>query len=526
MLKIKRALISCSNKTGIVELGQFLAAQNVEILSTGGTAKRLRDSGVPVREVSEYTGFPEILDGRVKTLHPKVHGGILGRRDQEKHKIQMAEARIQAIDLVVVNLYPFKKAIAQPGATLETAIENIDIGGPAMLRASAKNYRDVLVVMDPADYPELIERLKNDRLTEDYRLALAVKVFELTAAYDAAIHDYLAHKSGKQPAIQEQESPFASKIQLTFKKIQDLRYGENPHQKAAFFKEEGADFGIVTAKQWQGKELSFNNILDLESAYRCCREFACPACVIVKHLNPCGVALAPSLSDAFLKARQGDPVSSFGGIVALNGPVDKQVALLIAETFFEAVIAPDFDDAAREIFQKRKNLRVLSLGHFEANPAYLDYRRVGGGLLVQEADTTIADVARGRVVTQRKPTQKEIADLNFAWHVVKHVKSNAIVLARDNQTVGIGAGQMSRIDAVTIAGMKARDSFKDRDILKAAVMASDAFFPFRDGVDAAARLGITAIVQPGGSIRDKEVIAACNEHDMAMVFTGMRHFRH
>jgi phosphoribosylaminoimidazolecarboxamide formyltransferase / IMP cyclohydrolase len=520
--KIQRALISCTNKSGLEELGQFLHKNGVEILSTGGTAKLLRDCNIPVIDVSDFTGSPEILDGRLKTLHPKVHGGILAIRANESHQKQMAANDLKPIDLVIVNLYEFENTIAKEGCTLAQAIENIDIGGPTMLRAAAKNYKDVAVVIDPTDYAGLMEEIKtNSTISQDTRFKLAVKVFNQTAKYDTAISSYLNLQSANdnQPVFSEDSS-----VQIS--KVQDLRYGENPHQKAALYKEAGATSGIINAKQWQGKELSFNNILDLESAYQCCREFQDPSCVIVKHLNPCGTATAEKLSEAFLRARSGDPVSCFGGIVALNQKVDKQTALLMAETFFEGIIAPDYDEDALEVFKGKKNLRIMSLSNFDNRQGDLDYRRVEGGFLVQDADNECVDLASCEVVTDRKPTEQELKDLNFAWKIVKHVKSNAIVFAKDAQSVGVGAGQMSRVDSVKIAARKAVESFKDESILQGAVMASDAFFPFRDGVDAAAKTGIKAIVQPGGSVRDKEVIEACNENGITMICTKMRHFRH
>lgn len=521
MSKAKRALISCTNKEGIADLAQFLVHHGIEILSTGGTAKIIKDSGIAVTEVSDYTGSPEILDGRLKTLHPKIHGGLLAVRSNEKHQTQMQENNIQPIDLVIVNLYEFEKTIANKDCDLATAIENIDIGGPTMLRSAAKNYKDVAVVIDPSDYPELKLQIENGNITEDFKFRLAAKVFKSTAQYDTAISQYLAQQTSDQMV-----SSFKDNINISLQKIQDLRYGENPHQKAAFYKEKEATSGIVNAKQWQGKELSFNNILDIESAYNCCREFKDPACVIVKHLNPCGVAIGQDLSQAFMRARAGDPVSCFGGIVALNQKVDQQTALNIAETFFEAVIAPSYTPEALELFKQKKNLRIMTLDNFNDIPKALDYRRIGGGLLVQDADTEMADVSSCQVVTKRQPTEQELKDLDFAWRVVKHVKSNAIVFAKDDQSLGMGAGQMSRVDSVKIAGRKANESFEGQNVLENAVMASDAFFPFRDGIDTAAKMGIKAIVQPGGSMRDNEVIEACDEHGITMIFTSMRHFRH
>lgn len=518
MQRISRALISCTDKTGLVELGRCLHRNQIQILSTGGTAKALREHDIPVTEVSDYTGSPEILDGRVKTLHPKIHGGLLGIRSSSDHQQQMKDNSIEPIDLVVVNLYEFEKTIANDSCTLDDAIENIDIGGPSMLRSAAKNYKFVTVVTSPSDYPELIRQIEIGGTTEEFRFTLAQKVFALTASYDSAIASYLSNNGSM--------STFPDQMTVTLKKIQNLRYGENPHQKAAFYREVGLNHGIVNARQWQGKELSFNNILDLESAFNCCREYTDPSCVIVKHLNPCGIATAPTAGDAFIRAREADPVSCFGGIVAFNTHIDQHTALLISETFFEAVIAPSYDPEAMEIFNKRKNLRIMTLEEFQTKPRTLDFRRIGGGMLVQDMDVDLVDLSTCQIVTRTKPTPAELADLQFAWKAVKHVKSNAIVFAKNSQTLGIGAGQMSRIDSVKIAAMKANEYFKDQDILKSSVLASDAFFPFRDGVDEAAKFGIKAIVQPGGSLRDNEVIEACDQHGIAMIFTGMRHFRH
>lgn len=525
MTQIKRALISCTDKSGILDLAKCLATHGTEILSTGGTAKLLRENGIAVKEVADYTGSPEILDGRLKTLHPKIHGGILGIRENTTHQKQMKDNGIGPIDLVVVNLYEFEKTIADPKCALDHAIENIDIGGPTMLRAAAKNYKDVLVVIDPTDYAELIRRIEAKELSEDFKFRLAVKVFQKTSQYDTAISAYLTKKL-EAVSISAAPTEFPQSFVPEFTKIQDLRYGENPHQKAAFYREAGATSGIVNAKQTQGKELSFNNILDLESAYACCKEFSAPACVIVKHLNPCGVAIGTQPSDAFLKAREADPVSCFGGIVAINREVDGETARHMCDTFFEAIIAPSYNNEAIDLFAKKKNLRVMTLANFGAKTASLDFRRVSGGLLVQDADIEMLDLAKCEAVTKRKPTAAEIEDLNFGWRVVKHVKSNAIVFAKNKQTLGVGAGQMSRVDSVKIAAIKAVENLKDKDILVKSIMASDAFFPFRDGVDLAIKHGITAIAQPGGSVRDQEVIDACNENNIAMIFTGMRHFRH
>lgn len=522
MQKISRALISCTDKTGLIELSRFLHQQNVQILSTGGTAKLLRDNDIPVTEVSDFTGSPEILDGRVKTLHPKIHGGLLGVRTDPNHQTQMLDNDISAIDLVIVNLYEFEKTIAQKNCTLDHAIENIDIGGPSMLRSAAKNYKFVTVISDPSDYEELKNQMANNGgTTEDFRYTLAQKVFAQTSSYDASIANYLS--TGLKDTGTK---TFPDALSLTLKKIQDLRYGENPHQKAAFYREVGLNQGIVNARQWQGKELSFNNILDLESAFNCCRDFQETCCVIVKHLNPCGVATGSTVAEAFLRAREADPVSCFGGIVAMNREIDVQTAMMMAETFFEAIIAPSYSTEAMELFQKKKNLRIMTLSDFDNRQASIDFRRIGGGFLVQDSDIGMIDIKTCQVMTKRQPTAQELLDLNFAWRTVKHVKSNAIVFAKNQQSIGIGAGQMSRVDSVKIAAMKAKEYFKDDSILKNSVMASDAFFPFRDGIDQAAAFGIAAIIQPGGSVRDNEVIEACDQHNISMIFTGMRHFRH
>jgi phosphoribosylaminoimidazolecarboxamide formyltransferase/IMP cyclohydrolase len=531
MSKIQRALISLTDKTGIVDFAKFLDERGIEILSTGGTAKLLRENGVNVKDVSEHTGFPEMLDGRVKTLHPKVHGGILGIRDNPEHRVQMGKHGILPIDLVVVNLYAFEKTVSKEDTTLEDAIENIDIGGPAMLRSAAKNHHDVAVVIDPADYSKVTEEIcATGSVSDATRFALAVKVFQSTAAYDAAIASYLEKQIRTES---NSAATLPENLGFSFTKLQDLRYGENPHQQASFYRYADQPLtGISAAKQIQGKELSYNNILDSEAAYNCCLEFSNTTCVIVKHNNPCGVATAARLSEAFVNARSCDPISSFGGIVALNRHVDATTALIMSETFFEVIIAPGYDAEAFEIFKSKKNLRLLTLENFSHNTnaprskASLEIRCVSGGVLVQDKDTKSVDVRSSKVTTKRKPTEDEWKSLEFAWNVAKHVKSNAIVFAKGTQTIGIGAGQMSRIDSARIAAIKAEDAFKDPKILKGAVMASDAFFPFRDGLDAGAKYGITAVVQPGGSVRDEEVIAAAEEYDIAMVFTGTRHFRH
>jgi phosphoribosylaminoimidazolecarboxamide formyltransferase/IMP cyclohydrolase len=519
-MKIERALISVSDKSGILEFARELAAQGVDIISTGGTAKLLADNGVKVTEISDYTGFPEMLDGRVKTLHPKVHGGILGRRDLPEHVATMQKHGIPNIDLVVVNLYPFRETIAKPGCTLEDAIENIDIGGPAMVRSSAKNHAHVAIVTDPADYALILNEMKAGGVTDATRFSLAVKAFEHTAAYDSAIANYLG-------MIVENGKPegFPRTINLQFKKAQAMRYGENPHQNAAFYVEASAkEASIATAKQLQGKELSYNNIGDADAALECVKQFdAAPACVIVKHANPCGVAYGANLLDAYDRAYKTDPESAFGGIIAFNGELDAETMKVIVERqFVEVIIAPKVAAAAVEVAAAKKNVRVLECGQWPKEPGQrLDYKRVNGGLLVQEADLALHGEIK--VVSKRVPTEAEMRDLLFAWRVAKFVKSNAIVYAKDNMTIGVGAGQMSRVNSARIAAIKAEHAGLK---VKGSVMASDAFFPFRDGIDSAAAAGIAAVIQPGGSMRDEEVIAAADEHGMAMVFTGMRHFRH
>jgi phosphoribosylaminoimidazolecarboxamide formyltransferase/IMP cyclohydrolase len=519
-MKIERALISVSDKSGILEFARELASQGVDIISTGGTARLLADNGVKVTEISDYTGFPEMLDGRVKTLHPKVHGGILGRRDLPEHMATMREHGIGNIDLVVVNLYPFRETVAKPGCTLEDAIENIDIGGPAMVRSSAKNHAHVAIVTDPTDYAVVLNEMKDGGVTDDTRFSLAVKAFEHTAAYDGAIANYFG-------MIVENGKPegFPRTINLQFIKAQGMRYGENPHQNAAFYVETNAkEASIATAKQLQGKELSYNNIGDADAALECVKQFdSAPACVIVKHANPCGVAYGANLLEAYDRAYQTDPESAFGGIIAFNGELDAETMKVIVERqFVEVIIAPKVSAAAVEVAAAKKNVRVLECGQWPAQPGQrLDYKRVTGGLLVQDAD--LALTGEIKVVSKRVPTEAEMRDLLFAWRVAKFVKSNAIVYARGSMTIGVGAGQMSRVNSARIAAIKAEHAGL---VVKGSVMASDAFFPFRDGIDSAAAAGIAAVIQPGGSMRDEEVIAAADEHGMAMVFTGMRHFRH
>ena len=519
MAKITRALISVSDKTGIVEFSKELARSKVEILSTGGTAKLLRDAGLDVMDVSQFTGFPEMLDGRVKTLHPKVHGGLLGMRSNPAHVAKMKEYGIEPIDMVVVNLYPFEATVEKEGCTMEEAIENIDIGGPTMLRSAAKNYPDVTVIVDHADYRRVLAEMteNNGAVGVKTNFNLAVKVFQHTAAYDGAISNYLGARLGEK--IEEYPATFT----LQVKKVQDLRYGENPHQSAAFYLEKSVrEPSVANAVQLQGKELSFNNIIDLDGAIETVKEFHDQAAaVIIKHTNPCGVALAGTPLDAFLKARECDPVSAFGGIVGFNRIVDGAAAKELSSTFLEAVVAPGYTEEALEIFKAKKNVRVMQVPILTGcEQEGYDLKKVVGGLLIQGRDLGIVRAANCRVVTARKPSANELAALDFAWKVCKHVKSNAIVFTNRVQTVGIGAGQMSRVDSSRIAVQKAQLP------TKGTVLASDAFFPFRDGVDAAAEAGVTAIIQPGGSIRDEEVIRAADEHGMAMVFTGMRHFRH
>jgi phosphoribosylaminoimidazolecarboxamide formyltransferase / IMP cyclohydrolase len=514
---IARALISVSDKTGLVDLAQRLDRLRVELLSTGGTAAAIRAAGVPVRDVSDFTGAPEMLDGRVKTLHPRVHGGILGR-NTEAHREQMRGAGIDRIDLVVVNLYPFRETVAR-GASFDEVIENIDIGGPALIRSAAKNHERVTVLVDPADYPRVLAALEQKReVPPELRFELARKAFAFTAAYDAAIANHLGRLDGPQAPAAD----FGATLHLPFQLARLLRYGENPHQKAAFYTgPAGSGPSLAQAEVLQGKELSYNNLLDLDAAMKLCAEFSEPAAVIVKHTNPCGVAVSPDGTlSAYRRARETDPGSAFGGIVALNRPVDADLAKEMAETFLECIIAPDFSPAALALFASKKGLRLLRGAILPGQPSELEFRSVAGGILVQTRDASTQQASQGRVVSRRQPTPRELADLDFAWRVAKHVKSNAIVFAGGGATLGIGAGQMSRVDSVRIAVSKARSS------LEGSVLASDAFFPFRDGVDEAAKAGATAIAEPGGSVRDQEVIAAADERDIALVFTGERHFRH
>ena len=526
---IRRALISVSDKTGLIELGKRLAAAKVELLSTGGSAKALRDAGIPVKDVSDVTGFPEIMDGRVKTLHPKVHGGLLGRRGTDD--AVMAELGIAPIDLLVLNLYPFEATVAKPDCTLEQAIENIDIGGPAMLRSAAKNWNDVGVLTSPDQYDAALSEIEqHGGLSRATRFTLAVAAFNRVSNYDGAISDYLSalQLNEGHDAIAGHDA-FPGQLNSRFVKTMDLRYGENPHQHAAFYRDlQPVPGTLATFQQLQGKELSFNNIADADAAWECVRSFTKPACVIVKHANPCGVAVnLDGISKAYDLAFQTDPTSAFGGIIAFNREVDGSLAQTMVERqFIEVVLAPGYSDEALKAFTKKGNVRVLRIpvpAEGGNNAAAYDLRRVGSGLLVQTADRGMITAADLKIVTRRAPTQEQIDDLIFAWKVAKYVKSNAIVYARNRQTIGIGAGQMSRVYSARIAGIKAADEKLE---VRGSVMASDAFFPFRDGIDAAAAAGISAVIQPGGSMRDAEVIAAADEHDMAMVFTGMRHFRH
>jgi phosphoribosylaminoimidazolecarboxamide formyltransferase/IMP cyclohydrolase len=530
MKKVKRAIISVTDKSGVVEFSRALSEMGVEIISTGGTARLLEEAGVHVIPISSYTGFPEMLDGRVKTLHPKIHGGILGIRDNEVHRSAMEKHRIPAIDMVVVNLYAFEDTVKK-GGTLEEAIESIDIGGPTMIRAAAKNYNYVACVTDPADYDGIIDEMKKNggAVSNETRFALAKKVFQLTAGYEGAISNYLGGIAGPSSGTKEAEREiFPETFTVRLKKIQDLRYGENPHQAAAFYSGPGAPSlpgNLAGARKHQGKELSYNNILDLTSAMELAAEFHEPAAVIIKHNNPCGTAMSKEgLLSAYKKALACDSKSAFGAIVGFNGTVTKEVATKLTEIFLEAVVAPAFEKKALNVFKKKKNLRVIETGKApqgKGDNGTPELKRVSGGFLAQTPDKESASDLK--TVTQRGPTERELEDLLFSWNVVKHVKSNAIVIARCTQTVGIGAGQMSRIDSTRIALMKAGDAGLD---VKGGVLASDAFFPFRDNVDMAAEQGITAVIQPGGSVRDEEVIKAADEHDIAMVFTGIRHFRH
>jgi phosphoribosylaminoimidazolecarboxamide formyltransferase/IMP cyclohydrolase len=518
MTRIHRALISVSDKGGVVDFAKALLTHGVQILSTGGTAQLLKLNGVVVTEVADYTGFPEMMEGRVKTLHPKIHGGILARRDKPEHVASMRAHGIDAIDMVVVNLYPFAKTVARPGCTMDEAIENIDIGGPALVRAAAKNHAFVAVVTDPADYGGIIEKMAAGRgaLDDATRFALAAKAFSHTAEYDGMISNWLTARDRSGKARE-----FPDRLNVQVRLAQELRYGENPHQQAAFYLERDPPAGsLARFTQLQGKELSYNNIADADAAWECCRSFDVPACVIIKHANPCGVAIAATPLEAYQNAFRTDPTSAFGGIIAFNRALDGAAATAVAKQFVEVVIAPAYEPEALRVLAGKQNVRLLAI-EAGGEPNRLDMKRVGGGFLVQTADQF--DVAYLRTVTLREPTADEMNDLVFAFRVAKFVKSNAIVFCKDGATLGVGAGQMSRVDSTRIASIKAKNAGLS---LRGSVAASDAFFPFRDGLDVVARAGARAVIQPGGSMRDTEVIAAANEHGIAMLFTGMRHFRH
>lgn len=509
---IKRALISVWDKRGVVDFARELKNLGLEILSTGGTSKLLRDSGIDVIDISDYTGFPEIMDGRVKTLHPLIHGGILARRDYKKDNEVMETLGIKPIDMVVVNLYPFEATTKKEGVTFEEIIENIDIGGPTLLRAAAKNFRHVIVIVDPDDYSSIIEEIKKGDISINRRFELAKKVFEHTARYDGLIANYFEKIS---------DSEFRQDWSIPLKMVHSLRYGENPHQKAALYSMNEKP-SLIEAEVLQGKEMSFNNYLDTHSAVLLANEFADPVCVIVKHNNPCGVAISDDIYGAYKKAYECDPVSAFGGIIAFNRPVDKKTAQEIILTFYEVIVAPDYDKKALEVFGNKKNLRILRFPDLSSKiiPTGYDLKRILGGFIVQQWDILEDEFSKAKVVTKREPTENEWKALKFAWKVCKHVKSNAIVYAREDRTVGLGIGQTSRVFSAKIGAMHALSS------LKGTVVASDGFFPFRDNIDVLAQNGVTAIIQPGGSVRDTEVIDAANQYDIAMVFTGIRHFRH
>jgi len=515
MLTVRRALISVSDKRGLIPFATGLKELDVEILSTGGTCRALRDAGIDVIEVSEKTGFPEIMDGRVKTLHPTIHGGLLGRRGTDE-KV-MDEHGIEPIDLLAVNLYPFEQTIAREDATIDDAIENIDIGGPAMIRAASKNHDGVAVVVDPEDYDGVLESLQQNELSLDSRRRLAAKAYAHTASYDTAITKYLSESLD--------DDPLGDRILYSGRLVERMRYGENPHQAAAFYIDQQAPQGsLATAEQLQGKALSYNNIADSDAALECVKQFSAPACVIVKHANPCGVAVAGTILEAYEKAFKTDPTSAFGGIIAFNQPLDASTAkAIIDRQFVEVIVAPSIDSDAASVLTEKKNVRVLQTGDWAESTGNFDLKKVSGGLLVQGSDLGKITADDLKVVTEKAPTPQQIEDMLFAWTVVKYVKSNAIIFCKDNMTIGVGAGQMSRVYSTKIAAIKAADEGLE---VKGSVMASDAFFPFRDGIDAAAETGIAAIIQPGGSMRDDEVIQAANEHGLAMVFTGMRHFRH
>ncbi|MEC5218239.1 phosphoribosylaminoimidazolecarboxamide formyltransferase/IMP cyclohydrolase [Actimicrobium sp. GrIS 1.19] len=517
----KQALISVSDKTGVLDFARALAALGYRLLSTGGTAKLLAEHGLAVTEVADYTGFPEMLDGRVKTLHPKVHGGILARRDFPEHRAALAQHGIDTIDVVVVNLYPFAQTVARRECTLEDAIENIDIGGPAMLRSSAKNHKDVVVVCDPLDYAKVLGEMQAGDVSYETRFELAKKVFAHTAQYDGAITNYFTSLGADKQHTTR--SLFPSTLNLHFEKVQEMRYGENPHQLAAFYRDtkpvEGA---LANYTQLQGKELSYNNLADADAAWECVKTFSETACVIIKHANPCGVAVGLNPLEAYSKALQTDPTSAFGGIIAFNDLVDAETAAAIAKMFVEVVIAPGFSDAARDVFSAKQNVRLLEIPLGTALNPY-DFKRIGGGLLVQSPDARNVALAELKIVSKKQPTPQQLQDLMFAWRVAKFVKSNAIVFCGNGMTLGVGAGQMSRVDSARIAAIKAQNAGLT---LVGSAVASDAFFPFRDGLDVVVEAGATCVIQPGGSMRDQEVIDAADEHGVVMLQTGVRHFRH
>jgi phosphoribosylaminoimidazolecarboxamide formyltransferase/IMP cyclohydrolase len=518
MSKVQRAILSVTDKTGLVDFARRLSGLGVELISTGGTAKLLRDSGIAVKDISELTGFPEMLDGRVKTLHPKVHGGILHRREDPAHRSAVEEHGIQPIDMVVVNLYAFEKTAAKPGVHFEELIENIDIGGPSMIRSAAKNFQDVAVVTSPGDYDAIAEELAKSggELSSATKWRLAQKAFATTAAYDSAIASTLEKVSANGNYALHPEAGFPQNLRLSFRKVSDLRYGENPHQKAAMYSD-GSGTGVANGRQVQGKELSYNNIVDLQAAWDLAQEFEEPVCAIIKHTNPCGTATGKTLAEAYKRALECDPVSAFGGVIGVNRPVDGEAAEEMAKLFLEVIAAPSFDEAAKMKFATKKNLRLVEIS---GAPEKWVLKNISGGILVQDADVRPLSEADLKVVTKRPPTPEEKRALLFAWKVAKHVKSNAILYARDGQTVGVGAGQMSRVDSCKIGAMKAVLP------LKGTVAASDAFFPFPDGVEEIAKAGATAVIQPGGSVRDQEVIEAADRLGLAMIFTGVRHFRH
>jgi len=521
MARIERAILSVTDKTGLVDFARRLAGLGVELVSTGGTAKLLRDSGIPVRDISDLTGFPEMLDGRVKTLHPKVHGGILHVRSKPEHRAAVSEHGIQPIDMVVVNLYAFEKTAGRPGVEFEDIIENIDIGGPSMVRSAAKNFQDVAIVTSPSDYDAIAQEMESSggSLSLKTKWRLAQQAFATTAAYDSAIASTLERIAAPEAEGGQFElgaAGFPETLRLSFRKAFDLRYGENPHQKAALYSD-GSGNGVANGKQLQGKELSYNNIVDLQSAWDLAQEFEEPVCAIIKHTNPCGTAVASTLAEAYKRALECDPVSAYGGVIGVNRPIDRETATEMAKLFVEAIAAPRFDEEARRIFSGKKNLRLLEVVPLEQKWVL---KNVSGGVLLQDNDVRPLNEADLKTVSERKPTEQEMRDLLFAWKVCKHVKSNAILYARDGQTTGVGAGQMSRVDSAKIGAMKSVLG------IKGSVAASDAFFPFADGVEEIAKAGATAIIQPGGSVRDQEVIDAANRLGLAMVLTGVRHFRH